>query len=208
MQLISREVLIRYIKRLLDIDKRLAPFSILALEEDVFDMVTVPTSQGDRQVKVGGRIDRLDAITDKETGCRRIRVIDYKTGAREISRPVADIADIFDPLLAGDEKHTDYYLQSMLYSLLVRNDTRLNPENTPVSPSLIFIQRSFSDNYDPTIVVGKEKVLDIKTYADEYKECLHNLVLEIFNREIPFSPTSNGDSCKYCPYTKLCGKNV
>ena len=23
-----------------------------------------------------------------------------------------------------------------------------------------------------------------------------------------FSPTSNGDSCKYCPYTKLCGKNV
>lgn len=125
-------------------------------------MVTVPTSQGDRQVKVGGRIDRLDAITDKETGCRRIRVIDYKTGAREISRPVADIADIFDPLLAGDEKHTDYYLQSMLYSLLVRNDTRLNPENTPVSPSLIFIQRSFSDNYDPTIVVGKEKVLDIK----------------------------------------------
>ena len=208
MQLISREVLIRYIKRLLDIDKRLAPFSILALEEDVFDMVTVPTSQGDRQVKVGGRIDRLDTITDKETGCRRIRVIDYKTGAREISRPVADIADIFDPLLAGDEKHTDYYLQSMLYSLLVRNDTRLNPENTPVSPSLIFIQRSFSDNYDPTIVVGKEKVLDIKTYADEYKECLHNLVLEIFNREIPFSPTSNGDSCKYCPYTKLCGKSV
>ncbi len=206
MQLISREVIIKYVKRLLEIDKKLVPFSIIALEEEVFGKVCIHTAKGDIEVKVGGRIDRLDAVTDRTTGKRRIRVIDYKTGARDIKTAVANVGEIFDPTLAGGYKHTDYYLQSMLYSLYVRNSNKFNPQNLPVSPSLIFIQRSFNEDYDPTVFVGKEKVIDIKDYEDEYNAYLDNLVNEIFNPEIPFTPTVNTENCKYCPYIKLCGK--
>ena len=205
-QLISREVLIRYVRRLLEIDRKLVPFSIIALEEDVFGKVAVMSPDGERTVKVGGRIDRLDAITDKDTGRRRIRVIDYKTGAKGISSPVAEIPDIFNPSLAGGDKHTDYYLQSMLYSLYVRRDARFNPAQSPVSPSLIFIQRAFSEDYDPTILVGKSKVTDIADYAEEYEAGLNELVNEIFDPQVPFCPTCNAKSCEYCPYKKLCAK--
>lgn len=207
-QLISREVMIRYVHRLLEIDRKLVPFSILALEEDVFGKVIVMSPEGKRTVKVGGRIDRLDAITDKDVGRRRIRVIDYKTGAKGISSPVAEIPDIFNHSLAGGDKHTDYYLQSMLYSLYVSRDMRLNPMKFPVSPSLIFIQRSFSEDYDPTIFVGKSKVTDIADYAEVYEAKLNELVNEIFNPKVPFFPTCNSKNCEYCPYKKLCAKMI
>lgn len=207
-QLISREVMIRYVHRLLEIDRKLVPFSILALEKDVFGKVIVMSPEGKRTVKVGGRIDRLDAITDKDVGRRRIRVIDYKTGAKGISSPVAEIPDIFNHSLAGGDKHTDYYLQSMLYSLYVSRDMRLNPMKFPVSPSLIFIQRSFSEDYDPTIFVGKSKVTDIADYAEVYEAKLNELVNEIFNPKVPFFPTCNSKSCEYCPYKKLCAKMI
>ena len=206
MQLISREVIIRYVRRLLEIDKTLTPFNILALEKDMYDRISVNTCLGEKDIKVGGRIDRLDIITDKDSGQRRIRVIDYKTGGTDIKTGISEVAEIFDPANANGSKHTDYYLQSMLYSLIARHDVSTNPDALPVSPSLIFIQRSFSDNYDPTIFINKEKVIDVEAYASEYKAGLKSVLTEIFDKEHAFVQTENPKTCQYCAYRELCGK--
>lgn len=206
MQLISREVIIRYVRRLLEIDKTLTPFNILALEKDMYDRISVNTCLGEKDIKVGGRIDRLDIITDKDSGQRRIRVIDYKTGGTDIKTGISEVAEIFDPANANGSKHTDYYLQSMLYSLIARHDVSANPDALPVSPSLIFIQRSFSDNYDPTIFINKEKVIDVEAYASEYKAGLKSVLTEIFDKEHAFVQTENPKTCQYCAYRELCGK--
>lgn len=206
MQLISREVIVRYISRLLEIDKKLAPFNILALETDVCGKVKVVTPEGEKTVCVGGRIDRLDMVTDRETGKRTIRVIDYKTGGSDISSPVAQVEDIFDPAKAGGKSHTDYYLQSMLYALLVASDKGLNPDGLPVSPALIFIQRSFSENYDPTIYINKVKVADVKEFAGPYAACMESLLAEIYDAGRKFTPTPQRALCEYCPYRELCGR--
>ena len=145
---------------------------------------------------VRGYIDRLDQITDPETGEERIRVIDYKTGAKK-QKDLPDVAAIFDP--ANVKDHSDYYLQTFLYSHTVRQNTTL-----PVSPVLLFIQYAGSDGYDPTLKLGKDPVRDIATASEEFMKLLSEKMSEIFCQDLAFSPTEDQDRCRTCPYQMLC----
>ncbi len=206
LQLINREVIIRYIRQLLETDKRLAPFSILGLEKEVSMPLTIRVkdqttdAQGTHEttIKIGGYIDRLDSVVDPETGEERIRVIDYKTGAYRL-KPQTDVEAIFDPENIKD--HSDYYLQAFLYSHIIRRET-----DTAVSPALLFIQHAGTDNYDPTLQLGKEPVRDIATEAPQFMKLLNETISDIFNADITFMPTNDMKRCHSCPYATLCGR--
>lgn len=205
LQLINRRVIIDYLNRLLQIDEKLAPFDIKSLEEKVSSTITFETAQGSHSLSIGGYIDRLDEIVNPD-GTHRIRVIDYKTGKSMTSTPV-DVDDIFtDEKLS--EKHKDYYLQTFLYASIVKHHPQLNPAQLPVSPALLFIQQTAGEDYDPTLLLEKEKVLDIGEYDAKFKENLQQLLSEIYNPSIPFAPTSELKRCTYCPYRQLCDRNV
>lgn len=204
LQLINREVIIRYLERLFEIDLTLAPFTIKGNEEKVYQQIPVTTSEGSRIINVGGSIDRLDQITDPITGEQHIRVVDYKTGSRDLRRKVNELAEIFSPDNIR-EKHTDYYLQTMLYSIIVRQHPKLNQDHLPVSPALLFIQHTMAEGYDPTLSIGREKINDIQTYATDFLENLQKLVSEIFEPQQPFMPTTDKKNCAHCPYSQLCG---
>lgn len=199
LQLINREVIIKYVRLLLEVDLRLAPFNILGLEKDVVMDLTIPALQPPFSTSIGGRIDRLDCITDPETGEERIRVIDYKTGARRM-KAFPDTDAIFDPKNIKD--HSDYYLQAFLYSHIIRNQIT----DRAVSPALLFIQHAGTDNYDPTLCLGKEPVQDIATVSDRLMELLGEKLHEIFSPDTPFYPTEDRERCRLCPYASLCGK--
>ena len=188
LQLINREVIIRYVRQLLETDRGLTPFSILGLEK--------PVKMPLEWTMVRGYIDRLDQITDPETGEERIRVVDYKTGAKK-QKDLPDVAAIFDP--ANVKDHSDYYLQTFLYSHIVRQNT-----NLPVSPVLLFIQYAGSDGYDPTLKLGKDPVRDIATASEEFMQLLIEKMSEIFCQDLAFSPTEDQDRCRTCPYQMLC----
>ena len=190
LQLINREVIIKYIRLLIETDCRLTPFTILGLEKRV-DMPWGET-------KVGGIIDRLDCITDPVSGEERIRVIDYKTGARHL-RPMPDIEAIFDP--AQIPNHSDYYLQAFLYSHIVRQH-----QTEAVSPSLLFIQHAAADGYDPTLVIGREPVTDIAVHSDRFIVLLKETTDAIFSPALRFTPTDDRNRCRPCPYAALCGR--
>ena len=205
LQLINRRVIIDYLNRLLQIDEKLAPFVIKSLEEKVSSTITFETAQGSHSLSIGGYIDRLDEIVNPD-GTHRIRVIDYKTGKSMTSTPV-DVDDIFiDEKLS--EKHKDYYLQTFLYASIVKHHPQLNPAQLPVSPALLFIQQTAGEDYDPTLLLEKEKVLDIGEYDAKFMENLQQLLSEIYNPSIPFAPTSELKRCTYCPYRQLCDRNV
>ena len=205
LQLINRRVIIDYLNRLLQIDEKLAPFVIKSLEEKVSSTITFETAQGSHSLSIGGYIDRLDEIVNPD-GTHRIRVIDYKTGKSMTSTPV-DVDDIFtDEKLS--EKHKDYYLQTFLYASIVKNHPQLNPAQLPISPALLFIQQTAGEDYDPTLLLEKEKVLDIGEYDAKFKENLQQLLSEIYNPSIPFAPTSELKRCTYCAYRQLCDRNV
>ena len=190
LQLINREVIIKYIRLLIETDCRLTPFTILGLEKRV-DMPWGET-------KVGGIIDRLDCITDPVSRKERIRVIDYKTGARHL-RPMPDIEAIFDP--AQIPNHSDYYLQAFLYSHIVRQH-----QTEAVSPSLLFIQHAAADGYDPTLVIGREPVTDIAVHSDRFIALLKETTDAIFSPALRFTPTDDRNRCRPCPYAALCGR--
>ncbi len=206
LQRINRQVVIRYLRKMLEVDQRFAPLTIIGLEKKVSAEYTLNTPSGKRTIMIGGIIDRLDAVPANAHGSststmQRIRVIDYKTGRDGKVHP-KDVNGVFDPALL--EHHSDYYLQTMLYSLIVAQDERLNPAHYPVSPGLMFIQQTGAADYDPTIGFGKNPILDASVYAAEFRDGLQALISEICDTTVPFSPTEVTTRCKSCPFATLC----
>ena len=187
LHLINREVIIRYLRQLIDIDRQLAPFTILGLECDVVRPLG-------SKMKIGGRIDRLDQLADG-----RIRVLDYKTGSHQ-PRPLPDVEAIFDATQLRN--HSDYYLQTFVYADIVR---RNNPQH-PVSPALLFIQHAASEGYDPTLKFDREPITDIQPFSNRFNELLEQKVDEIFSPSTPFIPTADRNICRTCPFAPFCMK--
>ena len=206
LQLINKEVIARYIRQLITIDMRQAPFTILGLELVVKTGIEVETSIGKLSLTIGGFIDRLDAVAANGNAngknlAERIRVIDYKTGRISTTHPRA-LDEVFNPSMLN--KHTDYYLQSMLYSIIVKHNKDLNPGQEPVSPGLLFIQNAGAEDYDPTLKMGKELISSIDVYEEEFMKQLKVLIANIFDKDQPFRPTDDKHRCEYCPYAALC----
>lgn len=197
LQLINREVIIRYLRRLLEIDLRIAPFEILGLETDVYDDWEIHMGNDTFTTTIGGRIDRLDCVNDG--GGEYIRVVDYKTGSRRTGS-LPDVEAIFDP--ANIAKHSDYYLQTFLYSILV---SRKGRRPLPVSPALLYIQHAGSEDYDPRLCFGKERITDIRHDEEIFISMLKDKINEIFDVSHPFTPTNDDTVCANCPYTQICG---
>jgi len=189
LQLINREVIIRYLQLLLEIDTRLAPFEIVGLEHDV----VVPMQVGSWQTTIGGRIDRLDKVYTPDPV---IRVIDYKTGARRL-KSLADVDAIFAQESLAN--HSDYYLQTFIYSIIVRSKTAL-----PVSPALLFIQHASGTDYDPTLCFGHDPIVDVFPHQERFGILLSETIGQMFSPDVPFTPTSDRSRCATCPYLKLC----
>jgi len=162
---------------------------------------SAPTKQ--YNLTIGGIIDRLDAVTDKQTGKRRIRVVDYKTG-NQPSSPIKNIDEIFDPNNIRS-KHSNYYLQAILYSLIVSRSKRWNPANHPVSPALLFIKQAPADHYDPTLHIDKHPISDVTVYEEEFLTKLKHTLADIYSPDTPFTPTDDRKKCELCPYRMLCG---
>lgn len=191
LQIINRQVLIHYLRQLLQIDLKLAPFQIIGLECDVHGSLETPSVK----TVIGGRIDRLDRIV--KDGVERIRVIDYKTGSKRL-KPLADVNAIFKQESLAN--HSDYYLQTFLYAALVKQKNIA----VPVSPALLFIQHASGENYDPTLCFGREPITDVGPNVSQFMELLRDTVDEMFNSDIPYQPTDHRERCEFCPYRQLC----
>ena len=210
LQRLNKKAVKLYIDRLLALDKQLAPFDILALEECFYDNLTFEVRGEERTIRVGGQIDRLDCIV--KDGKTMIRVVDYKTGAPLSSIP-SKLEDIFDPKYI-DSKHTAYYLQTFLYAGIIRHGAdalkTINKKQLPVSPALFFIQQTAAADYNPTLQIGagwgkRETIDDINTKYDDFISGLKQLLGNIFDSEQPFQPTEDGTRCTSCPYNNICG---
>ena len=220
LQIINREVIIEYVTKLLKIDQQLCPFRILAMEEEakVYTQLSFTTPSGGAlkegalvssapdkhyNLTIGGIIDRLDAVTDKQTGKRRIRVVDYKTGNKP-SSAIKSIEEVFDPKNIAS-KHSNYFLQAILYSLIVSRSKEWNAANDAVSPALLFIKQAATNDYDPTLCIDKHPISDVTVYEEEFLTKLKETVADMYSPDAAFTPTDDRKKCELCPYRMLCG---
>lgn len=212
LQLLNRNVLLIYLRRLLRIDKANAPFDILALETDFYKEFSFEVNGIRRVIRLGGQVDRLDRVG------RQVRVVDYKTG-RPLTSSAPSVEEIFNPDYV-DSKHTVYYLQSFLYSDIISRSREAQEAcriaGDPVAPALLFIRQAKDETYNPILKVkdegqeGKRKatfseVNDIASVHEEFASGLGTLLANIFDEGKPFEPTVHKDRCETCVFKDICG---
>lgn len=212
LQLLNRNVLLIYLRRLLRIDKANAPFDILALETDFYKEFSFEVNGIRRVIRLGGQVDRLDRVG------RQVRVVDYKTG-RPLTSSAPSVEEIFNPDYV-DSKHTVYYLQSFLYSDIISRSREAQEAcriaGDPVAPALLFIRQAKDETYNPILKVkdegqeGKRKatfseVNDIASVHEAFASGLGTLLADIFDEGKPFEPTVHKDRCETCVFKDICG---
>lgn len=201
--LINWRVVKRLMIDLLTCDRRLAPFTILGLENFVSESLTVTVGGREHTVSIGGFIDRLDRVSDK-SGRQRLRVIDYKTGF--LSDSAVEMKSL-DAVFETGAKHTKlagYYLQALMYSSVVSRSQSLNPMSLPVTPLLLYVQKTRAQDYSPELLIDKAPIADVRAYDEDYRRSLVSLIEEIHNPDIPFAKTTDTRRCETCDYKALC----
>ena len=187
-QLIVRRVIRKYLMQLLEIDMHRTPFTYIESEKQVRHPLTIDSHGTPLTILLGGTVDRIDS-KDGTT-----RIIDYKTGGAQKS--IASVADLFDRERARDP----YVFQAFYYAHLLQHDYSC------IAPSLLFVRKTSDSDFQPDITINKTKVTDYSQYSQEFAELLNRTIDEIFNSDIPYTPTTSKDACKYCKFTTLCRK--
>jgi hypothetical protein len=192
---IVRDVMQKYIERILELDEADAPFTILTMEKKY--QASVPLEDG-RQVALKGFIDRVDWKGEA------IRLIDYKSGRDEKTFP--SIESLFD---GETEKRNKAAFQTLFYGLLYQST---HPENTsPLKPALFNFRQIFDENFNPylQLKIGRsqyEEVQDYRGFSQEYETRLKETLEELFDHSLPFSQTEIVKKCEYCAYKGICGR--
>ena len=195
-ELIVREVLMKYIERILSADKASAPFTITHLEESFSFIVNAGLENDIMNIRVGGKIDRIDIKDGK------IRIVDYKTG--NVSDNIKSIASLF---IEDRKKDPDTWLQILLYCEAFLSE---NP-GSDLYPLIYKIKRSGSGKLNGKLVIKEDKsentVDNYNMVREPFLEGLQSLVKTIFNDQEHFSMTNEAWSkCGNCPYHSLCLK--
>ncbi|MDR1652320.1 MAG: PD-(D/E)XK nuclease family protein [Prevotellaceae bacterium] len=192
--LLISKLLEKYVKQVLKIDKKHAPFLYVASEQRF--KVCFPIKNGTLPVSLMGIIDRID----EKNGA--VRILDYKTGSGE--NVFENVEQIFD---AQCEKRPKYALQTLFYGILYGD--RLNAKI--VQPGIIFLREVFKDDFSTEI---RQKtgsgtdgaVTDISQFKDDFAMQLTACLEEIFDPKVPFLQTSLSGNCEKCGFVDICEK--
>jgi ATP-dependent helicase/DNAse subunit B len=188
-QLVRRTIVTGFLKTLLKIDQARAPFELLGLELGVLGEIE---GQEGRPVRFGGTIDRLD----RKDGI--LRILDYKTGG--IPKTPADLASLF----SDEPNRAAYVFQILLYASILQG----KQPDADITPELLYIHKAAASDYVSEIAFGSQKnkqaITSFKPFETDFKAQLNNLIINLFNPELPFSQTPYPEKCAYCDYKNLC----
>lgn len=183
-----------YLSQLIRHDMQLAPFEVLDTERDVFCTLDIPYQDQSITVEIKGQIDRLDKINID--GITTVRVVDYKTGGKYSK------ANSLEHLFEPSKNHPRYILQTFIYSMALKDS------KFAVAPALFFVNQAANEKYDPYLEIGKEKILDFRKIEEDFRKGLTQLIAEIYDPALSFTPTAEQRNCKNCPYSCLCNQDI
>ena len=201
-QAINMEVILKYLRQILRMDMELyAPFRYAGSESSGYKhyvMIDDPLKPGSRlKVRIKGIIDRMDS----KDGI--LRIVDYKTG-RNKGTP-ATIDDLFPPTEFKKRKKEAF--QIFYYAYIMSHQ----PEfcKCKLAPTLLYTRTSSKPTPDDIYYrIGNDAVTDFNSrYGREFEEKLISIITEIFNPDIPFSPTGDKETCRNCDFSQLCGRD-
>ena len=188
--IIIREVLLKYIMQILEVDKKNTPFTVLSLEKRLDASVPISCEGNFAHVNMTGFADRIDLVNSN------LRIIDYKTG--NALRSFSGIADLFDRNKTGNHAA----MQALVYAYMV---SLLNEGEEHISSGLYIVKDLFKDDFDHRINISrKPPINNYFDIANEFETELNSLLSELFLSDIPFTQTENIKKCQNCLYSDIC----
>ncbi|MGM0530184.1 MAG: PD-(D/E)XK nuclease family protein [Bacteroidota bacterium] len=187
--LLIKDIIYQYIKQFLKVEQNFAPFLPLVLETSCQTSVNFGVDGEEKSVVIKGDIDRVD-----ENGSG-VRIIDYKTGQPKQS--FKDVPSLF-------EKYGNHAaLQALIYS---RMYNEAHDPSKKIVPGLYFFRRIYQDDFDWSVKMNKKPIVydEIKVELEEY---LQGLLNEIFDPGETFTQTDDLNTCRFCPYAKICRRD-
>ncbi|MBS1490224.1 MAG: PD-(D/E)XK nuclease family protein [Bacteroidetes bacterium] len=187
-RVVVREVVRKFVKKILDWDKSQAPFQIEGLEENRWTY-SVNIRQAPYTVLLGGMIDRIDMKDDQ------VRIIDYKTGKDKLV--FKDIPSLF----SGSDRNKAVF-QTLLYALLYQKNA--SDHSKKIVPGLLNRNNLFTGDFQFGLQQNGQRLTDATPFLPEVEEHLTELLNEIFDPAKPFHQTDNKKICDLCVYRTLC----
>jgi CRISPR/Cas system-associated exonuclease Cas4 (RecB family) len=189
--IIIREVLLKYVMRILEVDRDITPFTILSLEKQMKVRIPIFGAGNVAHLNMHGYIDRMDHTHNT------LRIIDYKTG--NARRNFASIADLFDRSKTGNHA----VLQTLVYAYMTHIDR--GKEYPRISSSLYIMKELFSEKHESLIYMSYQPPIDnYFDVAEEFEAELNQLLAEMFLSDMPFTQTDDPKKCLTCLYADIC----
>ena len=186
--LIIKEIIQKYVTKVLEVDYEYAPFELIAIEKKIQKEIIVPAV--DFPIRIGGYVDRIDL----KDGVYRI--IDYKTG--EATPNFSDIEGLFQ---GEKRKVKDAALQCLIYAFVLMEAF---PEGA-IQAGLYSVKKMFDRNYNYRLRITKgENINDIRIYKEEIFNRLKELFNLLFDKNSPFTKTEDLNACITCAYKNIC----
>lgn len=183
------------IRDILTLDRKNTPFDFVGGEiTKTFQWEYRPGCK----VNMTYSIDRMDILDP--TGSPQWRIVDYKSGSPNTT--AKGLEDIFN--CSDNAKNL---FQLLLYCNFARVNEGVDADIYP----LIYPFNSLNKGVEKTKigVDSKGHGVVLKGYKEVNEEFLattNNLIAEIFDPTIPFTPTDDESHCKYCKLGYLCGR--
>lgn len=198
---ISKEVVLKYANRIIEHDMSMAPFDILALEENTSTVpwkIPVVSDAAQYTMHLGGRIDRIDNAGGS------LRVVDYKTGKVELE--AKDLNSLFDP--TSHTKAKAVY-QTLHYAHLLGVREPKLVETMRVQPVVYSTRDAEDDTYDPLkaglLIIKGEPILHYAHQVEQvFVQAVQDLVQGMFSEDLVFDQIEDEKPCQYCDYRQLC----
>ncbi len=202
---IVREIITKYVNRILELDKAYAPFEVLGLESGKDYKYQFPLNIAGlpQKINLNGIIDRIDRKAETNT----IRVLDYKTGGDMQQFKALD--DLFD---RESDKRPKAVFQVLFYAMLYAYTSPKRGDK--VTAGLIKMTELFGQDYNyetgTRIAQGSGKsaisIEDVTGILPDFEAGVRTTLEELFNSEIPFSQTPVVEKCLYCAFKDICDR--
>ena len=185
-----------YINNILERDREDAKIGlqIYLLEQPRYFSVPI---EGVGEIRVGGKIDRLDIFGPE--GNQKLRIIDYKSGSYNDTTHAKKMTSSWEELMESEDK--GYVRQTMLYSHAVMAEDQTG---LPIEPNLYFCKRKLTDIIT-TIDIDNETVHDYRSIQQAFFQALQNKIKQLLTTTE--FPKCEPDHCpSFCPFFRLCGR--
>lgn len=183
-----------YLLLMIKTDQNYAPFYITGLEKHVDTLLNINVNNTEIQLCIGGTIDRMFSTNNA------LHIVDYKTGSDNII--FETLPTLFNPETIKKHKAI---IQTFIYSLVCHKNQNTQMAIIP----MVYQVKHFNNNNNFVIKSKSQPNFDDSNFvliAAEFENLLKQLLLQIFNYNIPFTQTTQQANCINCDFKTICGR--